>query len=182
MHEAIDLSGQRFGKLFILERVSKDKFSNNLWLCKCDCGNEKLIPTGRFRQGTAKSCGCVRKNINERISILRYLYYRYKRWAKHDGKEFSLSLDEYIQIVESNCSYCGSKPPQIFSYRDHKPIISEVFANGIDRIDSSIGYVIDNVTTCCKACNYSKRCMSQEEFYKYIKNTYLFMKGKGFYD
>ena len=51
-----DLTGQRFGKLIVLER------SNNKWKCQCDCGNIKEVSTGNLTNGTTKSCGCFKKN------------------------------------------------------------------------------------------------------------------------
>ena len=43
MGKFVDLTGQRFGNLTVIERRGSDKYKNALWLCKCDCGNEVLI-------------------------------------------------------------------------------------------------------------------------------------------
>ncbi len=61
MKTAKDLTGQKFGKLTVLEKVGADKRYNALWLCKCDCGNEKIITRDRLVTGHSKSCGCLRK-------------------------------------------------------------------------------------------------------------------------
>ena len=47
-----------------------------------------------------------------------------------------------------------------------------VCVNGIDRVDSSKGYVEDNVVSCCKYCNTAKNTMSRDEFFKWIKRVY----------
>ena len=51
--------------------------------------------------------------------------------------------------------------------------------NGIDRVDSSKGYTIDNVVPCCSACNYAKHEMSVSEFKEYITRVYnhLILEG-----
>ncbi len=54
-----DLTGQRFGKLQIIERAASDKHGNARWLCKCDCGNEKTVAGPELVRGKTKSCGCL---------------------------------------------------------------------------------------------------------------------------
>src|SRR5690606_3200876 len=56
---------QKFGKLTIIERTAppeylKDKKSI-YFLCKCDCGNEKIIKKSSLMSGATTSCGCERK-------------------------------------------------------------------------------------------------------------------------
>lgn len=59
---AIDLSGQRFGKLLVVERAAEKTPSGNLrWHCACDCGKQTIIPSGGLRRGHYQSCGCMQK-------------------------------------------------------------------------------------------------------------------------
>jgi hypothetical protein len=44
--------------------------------------------------------------------------------------------------------------------------------NGIDRIDSTRGYLVGNVVACCKYCNTSKNTMTQKDFKQFIKRVY----------
>ena len=53
-----NLIGNRFGKLTVVSQNGKNKHGNILWLCKCDCGNEHTVPSGKLIQGKSKSCGC----------------------------------------------------------------------------------------------------------------------------
>lgn len=56
----IDLTGKRFGKLTVLNKMPyNDKFNRILWKCKCDCGNEKIIIGSYLRNGDVNSCGCI---------------------------------------------------------------------------------------------------------------------------
>ena len=55
-----DLTGQRFERLCVLERAKNDKSRAARWLCRCDCGNEKIVSGATLASGGAKSCGCYR--------------------------------------------------------------------------------------------------------------------------
>lgn len=62
-----DLSGQRFGRLVAVKPFGKNKYGNILWLCKCDCGNEHIVSSGKLVQGKSKSCGCYRKENSTKL-------------------------------------------------------------------------------------------------------------------
>lgn len=53
-----DLSGQRFGRLVVLGWAGYSK-PNAVWVCKCDCGGENLVPSGNLVAGRTRSCGCL---------------------------------------------------------------------------------------------------------------------------
>lgn len=56
-----DLEGQRFGRLFVIERVSTKKAGKEIhWRCVCDCGKEVVARSYLLRKGMTKSCGCFR--------------------------------------------------------------------------------------------------------------------------
>ncbi|MEK0286579.1 hypothetical protein [Caldifermentibacillus hisashii] len=57
-----DLTGQKFGKLTVLERAGKTKNDNALWLCKCDCGNTTVAMGTSLRRGDTISCGCLKSD------------------------------------------------------------------------------------------------------------------------
>lgn len=65
MGKKIDLAGQRFGRLTAISKGSKNASGKFLWLCICDCGNERLIPTGNLQSGNSRSCGCLRDELHE---------------------------------------------------------------------------------------------------------------------
>lgn len=54
-----NITGQRFGKLVVLEYIGKNKNKSSLWRCKCDCGNEKIAPSTTLLRGDCNSCGCL---------------------------------------------------------------------------------------------------------------------------
>lgn len=61
-NKKIDLLGQKFGLLTVVDYAPNDKNSNAMWKCKCDCGKEIIVQGIRLRNGNTKSCGCNRIN------------------------------------------------------------------------------------------------------------------------
>ena len=61
MSKLIDLVGNRYGRLVVLEKAQSDKHSHTRWLCQCDCGNQKIVDGGSLKKGLTKSCGCLKK-------------------------------------------------------------------------------------------------------------------------
>ena len=82
MPPRIDLSGTRFGRLQAVAPAGR-RGSISLWLCKCDCGSDKVTSLGSLRGGKAKSCGCLRK---ETLSA---------RAVKHGASRRGALLPEY---------------------------------------------------------------------------------------
>lgn len=67
MPNKIDLTGQRFGKLTVIEQGPYDKNLLVRWRCKCDCGNETLVRSQALRIGRIKSCGCMPRQNSDRV-------------------------------------------------------------------------------------------------------------------
>lgn len=59
----VDLTGKRFGKLVVLERVADTPTKSGkklvTWKCKCDCGKVCNIRSANLKSGNTKSCGCI---------------------------------------------------------------------------------------------------------------------------
>ena len=53
----LDLTGQRYGKLSVLA-PAENSGKRTAWLCRCDCGEEKVVSTAKLRDGRRTSCGC----------------------------------------------------------------------------------------------------------------------------
>lgn len=64
MGKFIDLTGQKFGKLFVIKRDEEKskKKKRSYWLCKCECGNPNLISVyaNHLKTGATSSCGCLK--------------------------------------------------------------------------------------------------------------------------
>lgn len=55
--------GERFGAYVAVSAQRLPHGSKGhmrwIWTCRCDCGNERLIPVGNLRNGNSQSCGCL---------------------------------------------------------------------------------------------------------------------------
>ena len=58
MAKFIDMTGQTFERLTVIEQVSHPQHTH--WLCRCKCGNEITVDGRSLRSGHTRSCGCVR--------------------------------------------------------------------------------------------------------------------------
>src|SRR4051812_3422225 len=91
---ASDLTGERFGRLLVLERAgSQAKSGNALWRCRCDCGGESTCSGTDLRRRT-RSCGCLRTHGGHgtptyetwRSMIRRCTSPRSTQWAYYGGR------------------------------------------------------------------------------------------------
>lgn len=58
--------GNRYGKLTVINEYGRDSYGRVLWLCLCDCGNEKIVLGKSLRMGLCNSCGCLKSRGEER--------------------------------------------------------------------------------------------------------------------
>lgn len=69
MGSKIDLTGKKFGRLFVVKEAGHQR-ANLLWLCKCDCGEFKVILGESLRTGNTSSCGCFRSElVSDRMTV-----------------------------------------------------------------------------------------------------------------
>lgn len=181
MHpNTINLAGQKFGRLTAI-RLSEFKSSNlkrreRYWTCLCDCGIQKDIISSSLRSGNTQSCGCINKERVEKMcgdfgkSIINKVYIGYKNSAKKRDLDWKLSKEEFLLLVKNKCTYCGASPEK--KYIDGLYGYAEL--NGIDRKDSSIGYIFTNCTPCCSVCNQMKWTFSKCDFLNHIQKIYRF--------
>ncbi|MEK7111843.1 MAG: hypothetical protein AAB875_00800 [Patescibacteria group bacterium] len=66
----VNLIGQKFEKLLVIKETGVNKWGNCLFLCKCDCGNQKIIPSANLRDNRTKSCGCM--SSRNKIGLLNF--------------------------------------------------------------------------------------------------------------
>ena len=84
----------------------------------------------------------------------------YVRAAKQRNIEWKLTKSEFESYWGKNCHYCGEKLDGI----------------GIDRINSNIGYVTENIVPCCYQCNIAKMDYTYDEFIDKIIKIYKNLK------
>ena len=140
-------------------------------IIKCDlCGSEMEKTSGRHKH--CEDCKQIAARNRRRKSYLRNIdkrrkeakinyhknreryavinkkysktgkkrYWIYKNSAKTKGLELDLSFDDFMKYWNSSCVYCGD----------------QINGIGIDRIKNEVGYLKDNIQSCCSICNAMK--------------------------
>jgi hypothetical protein len=165
-----NIIGQKIGLLTVISRAGS-RGNSSLWLCRCDCGKEKLVSRIGLRAGT-RSCGCLRfaaakRRLPPGESAKRYVVIAYRHAARRRGLTWALSDSEAMALMLGNCYYCGSAPRLVCSVSRNGSFLR----NGIDRVDNKDGYEPYNCVSCCHACNAAKRGMSYAEFSTWIRTV-----------
>lgn len=170
---AKDESGNRYGKLTVIERVagtSKSRKACAHWRCRCDCGAETISRGQDLRGGQASQCrGCRNraggkaiadiKRLPPGVAALHAAIAAMRQNARRRDLEWALSDDVALTLMGSDCHYCGQPPSNICKRSKSAAVYS-----GVDRVDSSRGYTTDNVVACCRFCNTAKSNRNVDEF------------------
>jgi hypothetical protein len=123
---------------------------------RCTCGN--TCEAARRMVEHQKGCGCKRR-LPEGVAAFNNVYGKYKDNAKKRGLEWSLGEELFREITQRDCVYCGLEPSTCFALST-----GTYTYNGVDRINSDLGYYDGNVVPCCKLCNLAKRDTPPAEF------------------
>lgn len=178
--------GNVYGRLTILKDLGVYK-KNRKVLCSCSCGNEKEVYLTSLKTGRTKSCGCLAKELSSKRlknkpigkrkkngeSVFNIIFCQYKNSANKRDIEFNLTRQQFKKLTKQTCYYCGEPPSKI---RKNKYSTGDYTYNGVDRLDNSKGYTIDNAVSCCSFCNISKNNYSIEYFYDKISKIYNNLK------
>lgn len=142
----INLVGLRFGKLTVLSESIKNKSGHIKWLCKCGCGNEKIIDGHSLRSGKTKSCGCyASQKTKERNYKHGYCKERlYKIWWGIKMRTCNEKRREYKYYGGRGIIMCDEWLNNYLAFR--KWAISNGYKDNlsIDRIDVDGNYCSDN--------------------------------------
>lgn len=105
MAKALNLIGQKFGRLTVIDRLENTKSGKTRWLCICDCGNETAVQGNNLKNKHVKSCGCLNKELTRQRSQ-KYNTYdltnNYGIGYTSNGKCFYFDLEDYDKIK----NYC----------------------------------------------------------------------------
>ncbi len=178
------------GKLEIIEVISNNISGKHVSLkCLCHaCNTFHFMENGNLFH-KMKSCGCQQRNsdtwkrkgaINRpwqlppgeaaRKNILR----QYKRSASKRNIFYDLSEEDFNRLLLGACYYCGDFKSN--TKKGQGKTSGDFEYNGIDRIDSTLGYIKGNTVSCCWKCNNMKSSLSEKEFIEHITKIYKYNK------
>lgn len=119
-----DLIGQRFGKLVAVEKLPEsNKFNRHLYRCKCDCGNEIIVPSSSLTTEHTNSCGCLLSYYNMYIDVLLdKLNVIHKSEYSVDIQGHKLRFDFYLPDYNLFIEYDGEQhyKPVNYGYNDEE--------------------------------------------------------------
>ena len=151
---AYDLTGQKFGRLTVIELAGSDACKNRLWRCRCDCGTITVKNGACLRSGDTRSCGCLqREETSKRMTTHGHNKNRvrerlYGVWAGMMTRTSNPNSDNYQYYGGRGISVCDE-------WRDYESFRGWALANGynenaqrgkctLDRIDTDKDYCPDN--------------------------------------
>lgn len=133
--KALDLKGERFGKLVAIEIDGKRR-GYNTWNCLCDCGRYHSVSVTHLKNGYTKSCGCYSDEIRRTKPITHNsskecneYFPEYRSWAlmkrrcynpndKHyfnyGGRGITV-CDRWLNSFENFLADMGKKPSKLYS-------------------------------------------------------------------
>lgn len=143
----VDHTGRKFGMLTALSMDSPGKGYGSAyahWLCRCDCGGEKVVRSGALVSGETISCGCARKDRgvqrDKRVrdqSVARASK-RKSIGLNAEGAFTSEQITDLYLKQRGKCANCGAKLGEQF-HRDHKVALSKGGSNDITNIELLCG-------------------------------------------
>lgn len=66
-----DLTGDRYGRLKVIERAENASDGHAQWLCECDCDKRIVVTSQSLVCNKTRSCGCLRKETIRKINFNR---------------------------------------------------------------------------------------------------------------
>lgn len=154
----------------LLEKLENFKERKDYWRVECLCGNILNLRIDNIQ--SKKGCSCITVTdrcllLDNNNKALSRSYAGYKNKAAKRNYVWNLTIEEFYNIITQNCHYCGKEPSNIAKFKD------QIFVqSGIDRVDNTLGYNINNCVPCCIVCNRAKSDMSITDFKKWIINLY----------
>lgn len=161
-----ELTNKKFGLLTVIGSLGTDKHQKMLWSCQCKCGNKHQTTTGDLTSGKVKSCGCLRhRPYNFRgYKDIGIRYWKDIQTKCSRGKRqifFELTIEQAWNLFVKQKKKCALTGLDLNFGKNRTA--------SLDRIDSNIGYVIDNVQWVHKDINRMKNSFQQQHFISMCK-------------
>lgn len=162
--------GLKVGFLTLEERITPIGKTNSIqWRCRCDCGNETIRTANQLsRRDSVKHCGCKPKNRPPNFSgyedITGTFWSRIRKQANDRNYSFNITKEEVWELYLRQNKKCVLSGKSI-SFLDKTA--------SIDRINSKIGYELNNIQILHKDVNKIKVDFSQEYLVELCSDIHL---------
>lgn len=126
--------------------MGRSRGKKNLWLCKCDCGNEKVVAVDKLHSGNTKSCGCLQREVHRKCRMThgKSDTKLYLVWREMITRTENQNAERYGIYGGRGISICGEWHNDFQLFYDWA--IQNGYKEGltIDRIDVNGNYEPDN--------------------------------------
>jgi len=139
--QKLDLTGMTINNLEVIREAEKPEGKNigSYWLCKCSCGNYKILRGSHIKSGAVKSCGCLkRKKKGNRYDLSN----EYGIGYDSNNNHFYFDLENYDKIKNHTWIQKGNKDQRFITWIDNKIVYMHHFV--LDIINSQ-DFVIDHI-------------------------------------
>lgn len=142
MGSIINLTGQKFDKLTVLEKFGSDNHRHALWRCVCECGNEKIVRGTHLKNEKIRSCGCLLKNKKYKHGMSRTRIY--KVWEHIKFRCYNKKSCNYKNYGGRGIEICDEWKNDFYSF--HNWAIKNGYRDDltIDRINNNGNYEPSN--------------------------------------
>lgn len=176
----IDLSGKKYGSLTVQSIADKSfwKTPSSHWICKCECGNTRIVRCTHLTGGSVKSCGCLSKKTKSNHprwkgynEISRRTWNSILNSAQRRSIDVTITIEEAWNIFIKQNEQCAlTGLPLKFASRDNKWDGTA----SLDRIDSDKPYSRENVQWVHKDVNLMKHTLTTQKLIEYSKLIYFY--------
>lgn len=106
----IDLTGQKFGRLLVIERCGYSSDRHITWTCKCDCGNTKEIIGKCIKSGAIRSCGCISREKSKTLNLSHGMSNtkEYTTWVSMINRCYDKNRESWIHYGGRGIIVCDS--------------------------------------------------------------------------
>lgn len=142
MPKPIDLTGQYFGYWKVIERFANTEGRCTKWLCECKCGTRKVVNGATLRNGTSKSCGCMRTELligRVRTHGKRKTRF-YRIWAQMIQRTTNKNQKDYDYYGERGIAVCKEWRESFDTFEQWAKENGYAENLTIDRKDNNKGY------------------------------------------
>ena len=108
------------------------------------------------------------KKKYKQLSTDGYVFKYYRRNARKTGRKMELNREYFVQLIAQECVYCGL-PSHLNNMYGR---------NGVDRVDNTKDYTIENTVSCCFTCNHAKTNKTVDEWQAWLQRVSLFQLSK----
>lgn len=144
-----DLTGQRFGRLTVIEFVGQDKHKRALWKCKCDCGRECVKNSKHLTPAGTKSCGCLLSEVTIARSTIHEMSYTkiHQTWSRMKQRCYDLNFIGYDYYGGRGIAICDEWRDDFVAFYNHVSKLEHFGEDGysLDRINVNGNYEPGNV-------------------------------------